>query len=445
MPISDVFVHGKREEHWQDFKDWCYRGGLNCDYLEIKEVNPKHLTEPADSCHDCRQYGLFAKKDIDKNELVISVPDDLMLTTDSIDDPTLVELAKKDPILREMPNILLAFQLMHEYSKGSDSKWSSYINIFPDKYTTPLYFTDEDISYLRGSPTAIDAIKLCRSIYRQYAWFCIELRNSDSLYNKLNFTKIFCFDFYRWAVSSVMTRQNILPSQISPSGQRTALIPFWDMSNHEDGVHSTDYDVDSKKALCYAMKNFHEGDEFTIYYGKRANGDFLVNNGFIDPNNSYNVCYIYLKNGPIKGVKDVREAFGISQSSKFILLPKSLGYHKNLLYLYVLVQIDAEILREVVFYIKDGLIDPDEWITSQRQMNKSIDEHVESGISKRCEMLLKMYESINHNQHMGQWKKSQPKQPESDLQKQLVMLIELEKEILKSHIIPVIKDKEGQV
>ena len=37
---------------------------------------------------------------------------------------------------------------------------------------------------------------------------------------------------FRWAVSTVMTRQNFIPSSSSKNSMVNALIPFWDMSNH---------------------------------------------------------------------------------------------------------------------------------------------------------------------------------------------------------------------
>lgn len=410
-----MFKHGKREEHLDDFIQWCYDGGLNCDYLEIKKLvsneSPKKSEQNA--------YGLFAKKDIDENELVMSVPDDLMLTTDSIDDPVLLELAKTDPLLRDMPNILLAFQLMHEYYKRSQSKWSPYINIFPSEYTTPLYYTDKDMSFLEGSSSsAIDAIKLCRNIYRQYAYFRKQMDNQNSLFHKLSFRTRFCYDFFRWAVSSVMTRQNVLPSR-KGGGQRTALIPFWDMSNHEEGKPSTDYDSDNHKVLCYAMKEFQKGDEFTIYYGKRANADFLLNNGFVDPNNKYNVCYIYLKDGSVS--QEVRQVFNISLSNKFILQPKGNELEPNLLKIYVLVQFDSKKLNQATDEIRSGAITAEDWITRERNQNKEIDERVERGIARRCEFLLEKYPK-------------KPKQPETLIQRRISSLIELEKKILQSHL-----------
>lgn len=41
----------------------------------------------------------------------------------------------------------------------------------------------------------------------------------------------------RWAVSSVMTRQNQIPLE-DGSGLTLALIPLWDMCNHTNGLVS---------------------------------------------------------------------------------------------------------------------------------------------------------------------------------------------------------------
>ena len=35
-----------------------------------------------------------------------------------------------------------------------------------------------------------------------------------------------------------------------------ALIPFWDMANHDQGQVSTDFDPDNNVSLCYAQRAF---------------------------------------------------------------------------------------------------------------------------------------------------------------------------------------------
>jgi histone-lysine N-methyltransferase SETD3 len=92
------------------------------------------------------------------------------------------------------------------------------------------------------------------------------------------------YDEYRWAVSTVMTRQNVVPLKEGP-GECNALIPFWDMANHDEGQVSTDYDIENHYSICYAQRKFTKGEQLTIFYGVRANCDLLIHNGFVFPDN----------------------------------------------------------------------------------------------------------------------------------------------------------------
>ena len=56
------------------------------------------------------------------------------------------------------------------------------------------------------------------------------------------FSKVFLVCF-RWAVSTVMTRQNQIPSAESEDDVDTALIPLWDMCNHTNGWVSSAVDA----------------------------------------------------------------------------------------------------------------------------------------------------------------------------------------------------------
>merc|ERR1712088_27603 len=89
----------------------------------------------------------------------------------------------------------------------------------------------------------------------------------------------------RWAVSTVMTRQNQVPCKEDINKTTNTLIPFWDLANHEcrsDSEISTDFDELLDGTICMASRNFIKGEQFTIYYGNRSNADFLVHNGFVD-------------------------------------------------------------------------------------------------------------------------------------------------------------------
>lgn len=121
-------------------------------------------------------------------------------------------------------------------------------------------------------------------------------------------TLFFTLPEFLWAFSCVLTRQNGVPSKQSQQ-QQLALIPVWDMCNHEEGKITTYYDLSKQESECFAMRNFKQGEQvsfgrvnllvvfihvfffcfpyfqFFIYYGKRPNSELLLFSGFINPSN----------------------------------------------------------------------------------------------------------------------------------------------------------------
>ncbi|KOC60346.1 Histone-lysine N-methyltransferase setd3 [Habropoda laboriosa] len=77
-----------------------------------------------------------------------------------------------------------------------------------------------------------------------------------------------------------MTRQNLIPSE---DGSRMihALIPMWDMCNHENGRITTDFNATTNSCECYALRDFKKGEQIFISYGPRTNSDFFVHSGFV--------------------------------------------------------------------------------------------------------------------------------------------------------------------
>lgn len=100
---------------------------------------------------------------------------------------------------------------------------------------------------------------------------------------------------FRWALSVVMTRQNMIPDE-SACSQSVALVPGWDLINHcADGPMTTGFDV-TKDALQYtANKTFAAGEEITMCYGHRSNEELLLYSGFCLPHNAYDTCTVHVQ------------------------------------------------------------------------------------------------------------------------------------------------------
>ena len=109
-------------------------------------------------------------------------------------------------MLQTMNNVTLALHLLLEKTNPA-SFWEPYINCLPTSYSTVLYYSVDDFQELKGSPAYEDSLKQFKFVARQYAYF----------YTKFQSTILkdyFTYEEYRWAVSTVMTRQN----QVSGKG-----------------------------------------------------------------------------------------------------------------------------------------------------------------------------------------------------------------------------------
>ncbi|KAL4715759.1 hypothetical protein ACJJTC_006338 [Scirpophaga incertulas] len=265
-----------RQAGIQNYLKWLCENGAQYDGIQISEFEGYEL-------------GLKANKDFKEGSLILTVPAKVMITEKNAQDSDLSEFIQVDPLLQNMPNITLALFLLLEKC-NPDSFWKPYVDILPEKYSTILYFTSDEIALLKPSPVFESTLKLYRSIARQYAYFYNKIHSLDiPVLKKLQ--NIFTFDNYRWAVSTVMTRQNNV--QLA-DGNIAAFIPLWDMCNHEQGKITTDFNKDENVGECYALRDFKAGEQIFIFYGVRPNADLFLHNGFVYPNNEHDSLSLIL-------------------------------------------------------------------------------------------------------------------------------------------------------
>jgi len=265
---------------------------------------------------------LQATEGIAAGKKVICVPRKCILSLDTARDSEIGRLVERDPMLRSMGNVALAMHLLMEKTNPA-SFWEPYVNALPSSYNTVLYFTEEELLQLRGSPSFEEALKQCKYVARQYAYF----------YEKFKGTMLkdyFTYEEYRWAVSTVMTRQNLIPSKYpdenggaSQTRFVNALVPLWDLANHsaEPSTLSTDFDDQAEEVICMANKTFAVEEEFTIFYGERGNRD-LLHNGFAIADNQHDTLPIRLDAKLEAKQTELAETMGVSSREVYSLRRK---------------------------------------------------------------------------------------------------------------------------
>lgn len=187
------------------------------------------------------------------------------------------------PLFDKMSHIRLSFSLIIE-KLNAQSKWKPYLDILPEKFRTVLYFTPTEMKELQGTSAYSVALKQVKFIAAQYAflykYLMVAIENHPRVEELRN---NFTYELYRWAVSVVMTRQNIIPHE---DGTRdSVLIPLWDMANHVNGIINTQYNDESRQIESFCLDDFETGQQVTMAYGNRSNQDFLIHNGFVYPQN----------------------------------------------------------------------------------------------------------------------------------------------------------------
>ncbi|XP_059484830.1 actin-histidine N-methyltransferase [Neocloeon triangulifer] len=260
-------------------------------FLEWLEKNEASFPGVSISSFDGFELGLKAEKDFEEGDLLMAIPRKIMLTLENARISELGALLCKDPMLQHMPNVALSLLLLLEKFKP-DSHWAPYIDLLPSEYTTVLYFSPSELADLKGSPAQEAALKQCRNIARQYAYFSKLFQTVSGPACDL-LREVFTYEQYRWAVSTVMTRQNFV---VSSDGKSivNALIPLWDLCNHEQGRLSTDFVPEKDRSECLAWRSFPKGEQIFIFYGARPNAEFLVHNGFVPSDNSHDTLAIRL-------------------------------------------------------------------------------------------------------------------------------------------------------
>ena len=308
-------IIGPRKSYVAAFMEWLEQNGAVVDGVEITEVGERG-----------GELGLKATKALKLGDVTLTIPRKLMMSLDTAKNSEIGRLIEKDLMLQKMNNVALSLHVLLEKTSPA-SFWEPYINVLPQGYNTVLYFSPDDFQELKGSPAYEDALKQYKYVARQYAYFSTKFQNTM-------IKDYFTFEEYRWAVSTVMTRQNSVPSEtgeITEGGDEVhvnTLIPFWDMANNAVAVPeiSTDFDKDAQAVSCMANREFAPGEEFTIFYGKRSNLDLLVHNGFVLEDNPFDTLVIKLgisKNDQLARSKyDLLAKLVVSPHGHFTLAPK---------------------------------------------------------------------------------------------------------------------------
>ncbi|XP_030636620.1 SET domain-containing protein 4 [Chanos chanos] len=238
--------------------------------------------------------GLMTTQAIKANDLIISLPEKCLLTTNTVLGSYMGEYIKRwhPPV---SPLLALCSFLIAERHFGDESQWKPYIGALPKSYTCPVYFPS-DVTELLPAGLRRKAEEQREQFREFYSSSLAFLRSLRPLFAQPA-EEIFTQDALRWAWCSVNTRTVYMEHPrrecLSRDTDVYALAPYLDLLNH-----SPDVQVEAgfnKFTQCYEIRSIQGCPRFQqvfICYGPHDNQRLLLEYGFVAPGNPHRVAYV---------------------------------------------------------------------------------------------------------------------------------------------------------
>ncbi|XP_066263749.1 SET domain-containing protein 4-like isoform X1 [Branchiostoma lanceolatum] len=264
------------EESFVRFFQWLHRNG--CRNVPLK---PAIFPETG--------RGLMATKALKHEELILTIPKRLLITLDAIMDSYIAPyIERADPQLN--PTQTLAAFLMYEKYRREKSFWRPYIDILPEEYSCPAFFTEDDFRLLPNSLRGRAKAKKyeCHKEYKELTPFFKQL--ADLFPDQED---VFSFKDFKWAWSAIKTRAFDVPIGLEtcPHIRDTdtptpTMFPLVDSINHS--VKAKIRHRYNDKSRCLESRTgtvYRKHAEVMNSYGRADNDNLLLEFGFVVPGN----------------------------------------------------------------------------------------------------------------------------------------------------------------
>ncbi|XP_069669003.1 SET domain-containing protein 4 [Periplaneta americana] len=231
--------------------------------------------------------GLMTKTGIARNQVIMSIPVQLLITPATVAKSEVGRLISRDSGMQ-----LLATFLVWEKHLGHHSLWEPYLNSLPSHYSTPLYCSDEELCLL--PPIFLEPILAQREKVLQSfsdlkivcglkCWHC-----SESVDTVLRNEKL-----YQWAWCTVNTRCVYLNEQVASPDLKIkdnclALAPYLDMFNHSNGAAvEVGLSAGNNYYEIRTLIPFSRHTQVFIHYGHHSNLKLYIEYGFFISSNPH--------------------------------------------------------------------------------------------------------------------------------------------------------------
>lgn len=276
------------------------------DWLRENGAVLSSKIELADLRHRNAGRGVLATDDIEEGEKLFSIPNKLILTVENSDLDPNFKKQLDDPWLSLILAMLFEFRQRHD---GSRSRWAPYLDILPYKFDTLMYWSEEELEYLRGS-AIVDKIGKASAdrmfteqllpIVKQekQVWFESEHSDEEMLqaFHRMGST-IMAYAFDLEDTNEVNANEDGWEED-SDAGinLRKGMIPLADMLNADADLNNARLFYEDDKVVMKAIKSIKKGEEIFNDYGPLPRADLLRRYGYITDNYAkYDVVEVSLE------------------------------------------------------------------------------------------------------------------------------------------------------
>ncbi|XP_053165944.1 SET domain-containing protein 4 isoform X2 [Hemicordylus capensis] len=237
--------------------------------------------------------GLMTIKTLQEGELIISLPEKCLLTTQTVLNSYLGEyIVKWRPPISPLV-ALCTFLMAEKYTQKS--LWKPYLDLLPETYTCPVCL-EQDIVNLFPEPLrrkAHEQRKLVHELYISSKRFFFSLQ---PLFPK-KVESVFNYEAFQWAWCTINTRTVYMkPAQkecFSREPDTYALAPYLDLLNHNPAVQvKAGFNENTR---CYEIRTFspcQKYGEVFICYGPHDNQRLLLEYGFVTIGNPQSSVHV---------------------------------------------------------------------------------------------------------------------------------------------------------
>uniref|UniRef100_G1T6K9 SET domain-containing protein 4 n=1 Tax=Oryctolagus cuniculus TaxID=9986 RepID=G1T6K9_RABIT len=238
--------------------------------------------------------GLMSTVSLQEGQMIISLPESCLLTTDTVIESYLGPYITK---WKPPPSPLLALCtfLVSEKHAGDRSPWQPYLEILPKAYTCPVCL-DPEVVNLLPKPLQMKAEEQRARLWEFFA-------SSRGFFSSLQplfvepIDSIFSYSALLWAWCTVNTRAVYLRRRprecLSAEPDTCALAPYLDLLNHSPHVQVEA--AFNEETRCYEIRTasrFRKHEEVFICYGPHDNQRLLLEYGFVSVRNPHACVYV---------------------------------------------------------------------------------------------------------------------------------------------------------